>query len=148
MKFNRNGISFNYSDSWGLVEEEWDENISSLTFESESGIYMIDIYHHDSTRSLEDYAKIHFDSFVRELPFFSWISAAPKITATSSHGISGLILEFAARSCLIFNSTYINPIFRHSSSNAISFISAQYAKCNANHEAASLNQVLGSYSVS
>ena len=148
MQFNRNGINFQYSDSWELVEEEWDENISTLTFEDGSAIYMIDIYHHDNSRSLEEYAKIHFDSFVRELPFVSWISSAPKITTTSSHGISGLILEFSARSFLVFNSKYINPIFRHTSPNATSFISAQYAKGSANHGAASLIQVLSSYSVS
>lgn len=127
MQFNRNGISFQYSDSWELLEEEWDENISSLTFEDDDGLYMFDIYHHGSSRSLEEYAKIHFDSFVRELPFLSKISSSPKTTETSSHGVSGLILEFAVRSYLVFTSTYVNPIFRHTNPKAVTFISAQYA---------------------
>lgn len=130
------------------MEEEWDENISSLTFEDEDSLYMFDIYHHDRSRSIEDYAKIHVDSFVRELPFVSKISSTPRTTATSNQGIPGLILEFAVRSYLFFTSTYVNPIFRHASPKAVTFISAQYAKDSANHKTTALNQVLGSYSVS
>ncbi|EGM68431.1 hypothetical protein SOHN41_03579 [Shewanella sp. HN-41] len=143
--FDKNGIYFEHSESWQLTEELWDDDISTLTFEDENGIYMIDIYHAGKGPELLDYANKHFSCFKKELPFLSKIIGDPVITNISVDGVSGLTLEFMVKSFFLLKTNYLNPIFRVSSQKSISFISAQYPKSEGNELSVGLGQVLASY---
>ena len=145
-RFDKNAIRFQYPTDWSLVEEEWDEEISALTFEDGDGIYMIDIYHSKVGPDIQDYAKRHYQCFVQELPLFSKVVSGPSYTNVNEHGVSGLVLEYIIKTSLIFKAKYVNPIYRLQGSNCVSFISGQYSKADSVRSGDSLNQVIGSFS--
>jgi hypothetical protein len=147
IKFEKNGINFQYPENWVIVEEEWDENISALTFEDdENGIFMIDIYHAGVDPDLKTYAWKHFDSFVNELPFFSKVESGPTSQECSVQDVPGMVLEFVVNICFFIKTRYINSVFRVAGASNVSFISGQYTESNSAKSRAALNNLVGSYS--
>ena len=144
--YSKNGVSFSYSSGWGLIDEEWGDQISALTFEDDDeGIYMIDIYHSASDRTLDEYLDIHFRSFLSELPFGSKVVDGPDISDVSNDGVLGKELRFTVKTLFMFKYSYINSGFRLVSENCVSFISSQYPKDNEINAKKSFSELVASY---
>jgi hypothetical protein len=145
--FSRNGISFQYPESWTLVDEIWDRNISAITLEDDvEGIFMIDIYHSNSGPDLDAYTISHYSYFVDELPFGYKIIESPTALETLEHGITGSILEFVVRTLFRSKIRYVNSVFKIVSPSSVNFISCQYAKDNENETKVLFSEFLGSFS--
>ncbi|TLU61085.1 hypothetical protein FE810_15545 [Thalassotalea litorea] len=141
-KFNKNKISFEYPESWNIADEEWDDDISALTFEDGEGIFMIDIYHSTNGPELENYAIKHYQCFKQELPFLSKVISGP----TYERIDSGIMLEFTTKTYLILKSDYLNPVFKVQCENSVSYISGQFEKRDGLNKVDHLRKVVGSYS--
>lgn len=147
MQFEKNGINFQYPENWVLVEEDWNDHISALTFEDdENGIFMIDIYHAGVGPDLKAYARKHFESFVNALPFLSKVASGPTSQECSVQDVPGIVLEFVVKTYFFIKTSYVNSMFRVASARGVSFISGQYTESNSVISKAALNNVVGSYS--
>lgn len=144
-QFNKNGIIFQHSVKWKLVDEEWNDQISALTFEDDDGIYMVDIYHAGAGPELEDYVEKHFKCFVEKLPFVSKLVSEPTSSEVTEEGVSGLVLEFVVKSYFFCKTFYINSIFKVVGEGSVSYISAQYPKSQSSVSTPSLKIILSSY---
>ncbi|WHI50174.1 hypothetical protein P3339_17230 [Microbulbifer sp. MLAF003] len=140
--FNKNGVAFEYPESWNVTDEEWGKDISALTFEDGKDTFMIDIYHSTNGPELEEYAHKHYQYFKEELPFLSKIISGPFRTNIDN----GLMLEFTIKSFLALKTDYLNPVFKIQCENCVSYISGQYVKRNSSNKIENLKKVVASYS--
>jgi len=133
--YSRREFQFSYHKDWVLIEENWDKPISSLLFEGREGeFYSVDIYHVSSEKapSLSSYEKIHFESYINELPP-SFKLIGPPIKSVEKRRcffgeIIGSKVEFQIQSFFLLKSDYLNYAFRLDLPNCTSFISAQFLK--------------------
>ena len=144
--YSKNGVSFQYSSDWNLIDEEWNADISALTLEdANEGIYMIDIYHSSRDRTLNDYLDIHFENFLAELPFGYKLIDGPTSSDIFNNEMLGIELEFTIRTLLISKHNYINSGFRIESANGASFLSSHYSKDNEVDSKKTFYELVSSY---